>query len=123
LASGRTLHEEPFRAVVKKPVEAFKGIDFTTAPKLLGFVSTKAKPTSEVLLESPDATQPEPILARWQYGLGQTAAFTSDVKDRWAVDWLHWKGYSKFWSQLVRETMRRRDDDSFDFRVQRVNDE
>jgi hypothetical protein len=44
------------------------------------------------------------------------------VKDRWATEWLHWNGYSKFWSQLVRETMRRRDDDSFDFRVKRVND-
>jgi uncharacterized membrane protein/uncharacterized protein YegL len=114
LATGKTLREESFKPVVKKNVEAFKGIDFNAAPPLLGYVATKSKDTSEVLLES---RRKDPILARWQYGLGKTAAFLSDLKDRWAVDWLTWNGYPKFWSQLVRETMRRRDDNEFDFRV------
>jgi Ca-activated chloride channel homolog len=114
--AGQTLHEDAFRAIVKKNVDIFKGIDFRTAPMLQGYVSAKAKPTSEILLE---AHRNRPLLARWQYGLGKSAAFMSDVKDRWAVDWLKWNGYSKFWSQLVRETMRRRNDDSFDFRVRR----
>ena len=34
--------------------------------------------------------QAEPLLARWRQGLGQAVAFTSDVKNRWAVDWLRW---------------------------------
>src|SRR5215813_8449656 len=124
MATGKSLKEEPFKPVVKKTVEAFKGIDFKTAPTLLGYVATKAKDTSEVLLEAPAAgDKPDPLLARWQYGLGKTAAFTSDLKDRWAVEWLKWNGYSKFWSQLVRDTMRRRDDDKFDFRVSRENNE
>ncbi len=114
LATGKTLREESFKPVVKKTVEAFKGIDFNTAPALLGYVATKSKETSEVLLES---KRKDPILARWQYGLGKTAAFLSDLKDRWAVDWLKWNGYPKFWSQVVRETMRRHDNDDFNFRV------
>jgi uncharacterized membrane protein/uncharacterized protein YegL len=120
LATGKTLREEAFKPVVKKNVEAFKGIDFNSAPPLLGYVATKSKDTSEVLLES---RRKDPILARWQYGLGKTAAFTSDLKDRWAVDWLRWNGYPKFWAQLVRETMRRRDDNEFDFRVVKAGDE
>src|SRR5215471_7861228 len=80
LATGKTLREESFKPVVKKSVEAFKGIDFTAAPPLLGYVATKSKDTSEVLLES---RRKDPILARWQYGLGKTAAFLSDLKDRW----------------------------------------
>jgi Ca-activated chloride channel homolog len=120
LATGKTLREESFKPVVKKNVEAFKGIDFEAAPPLLGYVATKSKDTSEVLLES---KRKDPILARWQYGLGKTAAFLSDLKDRWAVDWLRWNGYPKFWSQLVRETMRRRDDNEFDFRVVKDGDE
>jgi hypothetical protein len=36
-----------------------------------------------------------------------TAAFTSDAKSRWAAEWLSWPGYSKFWAQLVRHTMRK----------------
>jgi uncharacterized protein YegL len=120
LATGKTLREESFKPVVKKNVEAFKGIDFEAAPPLLGYVATKSKDTSEVLLES---KRKDPILARWQYGLGKTVAFLSDLKDRWAVDWLRWNGYPKFWSQLVRETMRRRGDNEFDFRVVKDGDE
>jgi Ca-activated chloride channel family protein len=110
------LREQAFKPIVKKSVDAFKGIDFQSAPRLLGYVTTNAKTSAEVLLES---YQNEPLLARWQYGLGRAVAFTSDVKDRWAVDWLSWKGYPKFWSQLVRETMRRREDEEFDMRVER----
>jgi len=119
LALGKTLQEQPFLPAVKKNVDAFKGIDFNSAPRLLGYVVTKAKPTSEVLLA--DSWAGEPLLARWQYGLGKSAMFTSDVKTRWAAEWIGWSGYSKFWSQVVRETMRRRTDESFDFNVVRTN--
>lgn len=117
--TGITLREAPFTPLVKKHVQAFKGIDFTAAPRLLGYVATKSKETSEVLLES---SRGDPVLARWQYGLGKTAAFTSDLKDRWAVDWLRWSGYGKFWSQLVRETMRTRGSGDIDLRVARDGD-
>jgi Ca-activated chloride channel family protein len=49
-------------------------------------------------------------------------AFTSDFKDRWGAEWLRWDSYAKFWSQLVRETMRVHDDDQFDFQVERGAD-
>ncbi len=117
LATGKTLKEDPFKPAVKKDVEIFTGIDFKTAPPLLGYVATKAKNTAEILLEHKTEDRQDPILARWQYGLGTTAVFTSDLKDRWAANWLQWDGYGKFWSQLVRETMRRRDNEDFDFRV------
>jgi Ca-activated chloride channel homolog len=120
LAAGKSLRDESFQTVVKKSVEAFKGIDFKTAPELHGYVSTKAKSTAEILLTTPGD---RPLLARWQYGLGKSAIFSSDVKDRWAADWLTWKGYSKFWGQLLRETVRRRDNDEFDLQVTRDGDE
>jgi hypothetical protein len=119
LATGETLREDPFKAQVKKTVEAFKGIDFQTAPELLGYVRTELKETAEVLLEKQGEDQNDPILARWQYGLGKSVAFTSDLKDRWGGTLLAWNGYGKFWSQLVRQTMRKPDDDRFDLRVQR----
>src|SRR5262249_16823929 len=64
----------------------------------------------------------DPILARWQYGLGRAVMFASDFKDRWGAEWLRWNGYSKFLSQLVRETMRLNESDDFNFRVERAND-
>ncbi|MCS6915560.1 MAG: VWA domain-containing protein [Myxococcales bacterium] len=97
------LVEEAVRVVVQKRAELLDGTGIESAPPLRGYVATKAKPLSETILAS---SLGEPILVRWRYGLGQTAAFTSDVKNRWAVDWLRWPGYGKFFAQLVRSTMR-----------------
>jgi len=120
IASQQTLIEETVEATVASRVEAFTGIDLASAPPLRGYVNTQAKENAEVLLAS-EATAP--ILARWHYGLGKTAAFTSDVKNRWASEWLTWDGYGKFWSQLVRETMKRDEGEEVDFQVERVGDE
>jgi Ca-activated chloride channel family protein len=92
-------------------VEAIEGTGVESAPPLHGYVSTKPKPTSEVILISDLG---EPILARWRHGAGTSVAWTSDVKNRWSVDWIRWGGYPKFWAQLVRTTMRRKVYDSYD---------
>jgi uncharacterized membrane protein len=106
-AARPTLVEAPFSPIVEKSVEMFKGIDFASSPPLQGYLSTRLKETSEALLIS---EEDDPILARWQFGLGRAVAFTSDVKNRWATEWLEWPGYGKFWTQLVRQTMRGSDD-------------
>ena len=97
------LIEERVVPKVSKFVELLDGVQIEQAPPLRGYVSTKAKPLAEVILVSPLG---EPLLARWRQGLGQAVAFTSDAKNRWAVDWLRWPGYAKFWAQLVRSSMR-----------------
>ena len=120
IASQSTLVEEAVQTTVTTSIEAFTDVDLDAAPPLRGYVRTLAKETAEVLIQSESE---DPLLARWRYGLGRTAAFTSDVKNRWAVDWLTWDGYGKFWSQLVRETMRRDGGGELDFVVERVGDE
>ena len=81
------------------------------APPLHGYVTTKPKPTAETILISDLG---EPILARWHHGAGTTVAWTSDVKNRWGVDWIRWGGYPKFWAQVIRSSMRRKVYDSYD---------
>ena len=120
IASQSTLVEEAVETTVITSIEAFTDIDLDAAPPLQGYVRTLAKETAEVLIQSDSEN---PLLARWRYGLGRTAIFTSDVKNRWAVDWLTWDGYGKFWSQLVRETMRRDGGGELEFVVERVGDE
>jgi hypothetical protein len=112
--------EEPFKPVVKRRVDAVQGLDFAKAPPLLGFVSTKAKDGAEVFLATGSGA---PLLARWQYGLGRAVLFTSDLKNRWAADWLEWDGYGKFWSQLTRDTLRRETGEQVAFQVVREGDE
>lgn len=108
--------EESFKPAVRRPMGAFRGVDFAQVPELQGYVSTKPRDTAEVSLVSPNGA---PILARWQYGLGKAVIFTSDVKNRWAAQWLEWPGYGRLWAQLVREIMRRDSGEQLDFRVAR----
>jgi uncharacterized membrane protein/uncharacterized protein YegL len=116
IALEATLVEESFSPKLKREIEALRGIDLEKAPPLKGYVSTLPRDSAEVILEARDE---DPLLARWHYGMGRTVAFTSDVKNRWAADWIHWEGYGKFWSQLVRETARRSRGAEVEFRVDR----
>jgi hypothetical protein len=45
-------------------------------------------------------------LASWTYGLGKAVVFTSDAGKRWANQWTDWQDYDKFFSQIVRWSMR-----------------
>jgi Ca-activated chloride channel homolog len=110
------LGEEPFRPVLKRRMAAFDGVAIEEAPVLKGFVASKARDNAEVLLATPSES---PVLARWQYGLGKAVVFTSDVKNRWASQWLEWPGYGKLWAQVTRDVMRRESGEQLDFRVER----
>ncbi len=105
-ASKSAIDEQPFLPQVVRATHALAGIDLQSAPFLLGYVMTRPKPTCEVILATEKG---DPLLAWWRYGLGMTAAFTSDAKNRWAAEWITWPGFGKFWTQVVRQTMRKSD--------------
>ncbi len=50
----------------------------------------------------------DPLLAFWPVGLGRTAVFASDVKDRWGSAWVSWRGYAPFFASVVRAIQRPR---------------
>jgi Ca-activated chloride channel homolog len=110
-AQKSQLVEDLIHVRVAKKVEAIEGTNIESAPALHGYVTTKPKPTAETILISDLG---EPILARWRYGAGTSVAWTSDVKNRWSVDWIRWGGYPKFWAQVVRSSMRRKVYDSYE---------
>ena len=108
--------EEYFQPRVAAPADFLRGVDVASAPFLHGYVATKLKPPpAQQILESELA---EPILARWHVGLGWTLAWTSDVKNLWAVEWLRWPEWGRFWGQLVREHMRQKKRQVFDMRAE-----
>ena len=102
-AAKSSLQETPFQVHVVRPADFLAGVPLDTAPYLLGQVLVKVKPTAELWLTS---DRGDPLLATWRYGLGQAAAFTSDARNRWAVEWLRWEGFGKFWVQLTRKLRR-----------------
>lgn len=100
---GESIVETTFQAQRSAASALTAGVAFERSPPLHGYVAVRAKGVSEVLLE---ATQDKPLLVTTQYGLGRTVAFMSDVKNRWAAQWLDWPGYGRLWAQVVRGVAR-----------------
>ncbi|MDO8684835.1 MAG: glutamine amidotransferase, partial [Armatimonadota bacterium] len=96
--------EEPFIPAMDPSAPELSGINPSSVPPLLGYVTTSPKPAANIAMVS---HKKDPILATWQYGLGRSAAFTSDCKSRWSARWLTWPDYTKFWAQVARSTMRK----------------
>lgn len=103
------LVEETFTPAVVSHSDIIEGFD-EGFPTLDGFVVTSSRPEAETIMVT---HRQDPLLAQWRYGLGKTVAFTSDAKSRWAGQWVSWENYAKFWSQLVRWTIRSSDEDQF----------
>ena len=102
---ARTLVEEhTFVPSIRQDHEVLRGIELEELPPLRGYVLAYPKPAAEVLLVSDKA---DPVLAVWRYGLGRTAAFTSDLRGRWGKAWVEWAEFGKFAGQLVRWTQRK----------------
>ncbi len=118
-ASKSAIDEQPFIPQVIRATHTLADIDMESAPFLLGYVMTRPKPTSEVILATEKG---DPLLVWWRYGLGMTAAFTSDAKSRWAAEWMTWPGYGKFWTQVIRQVMRKSDTRGIQVRTQRTGD-
>lgn len=70
-------------------------------PSIHAYIATSPKQTAEMALQS---TEGDPVLARWQYGLGRSVAWTSDVKGEWSPYWASWEENSHFWNQIVSWT-------------------
>jgi len=87
------------------PSQILDGIE--AVPSLQGYVLTSLKETGlveDILNTVPkEAEQGEtdPVLAVWHYGLGTTAAFTSDLSPNWGANWVNWEQYQAFVKQLL----------------------
>lgn len=100
--------------VLPTPSPATAGLP--TPPPLLGVNLTRAKQEPTITLAM-STRQGEPLLAHWNAGVGQVAAFTSDAQ-RWAAPWINWPGYEQFWGQLARAMSRSNEDPGLAMRVQ-----
>lgn len=103
--TGSTAIEKPSAPLITKRAEVLEGVGLETAPALKGYVKYQAKPTAETLLSMDAGQTKDPLLTRWQFGLGRAAVFASDAKSRWAEPWLAWPGYDKFWNNLLRDLL------------------
>jgi len=95
------------------PHPVLKGIE--EIPPIDGYVITTARPNPAVSVLTVPGDEPtegdggpenDPLLAIWQYGLGKTAAYTSDLSNNWSSEWTSWSQYEAFVTQLVTDVAR-----------------
>lgn len=96
---GRRPSSIPTTAHVARPSSALKGVPWSRAPALGGYVPSQLRAGAEALLVT-DAG--EPLLARSRHGLGWSVAWTSDLQPRWATAWLRWRHFGRAIAQIVR---------------------
>lgn len=119
--TGRMIREEAFEPKLVEKHPMLRDWQDGVAPPLLGYVKTNRKATAQVPLVTDTG---DPLLAHWRFGLGKVTAFTSDCKSRWAALWVgDWEGYSRLWSQILRETARAPQGLNMDLRLDEVGSE
>ncbi len=96
MAGKKYLNNVTFYPRVTADSPIITGLD--ALPELDGYVATSKKDQGKVILSGPDD---DPILASWQYGLGRSVAFTSDMKGIWSEKWLAWDANQNFWTNAV----------------------
>jgi uncharacterized membrane protein len=98
--SGQQIVEEDFFPILTSSSPILRGLE-DGLPQLRGYNGTTAKSAAQTVLVS---SRDDPVLAQWQYGLGRSVAWTSDAQGRWALNWVGWTGFNKFFSQMVSWT-------------------
>jgi Ca-activated chloride channel family protein len=118
--TGTTAVEKPIKASVKHASDLLDKVDAEHAPDLLGYVRFETKPTADEILAA-DGT--DPLLVRWQYGVGRAAIFASDAKSRWASSWLTWPGFDRLWTNIFRDLLPHGDESEALTRYDGANEE
>ncbi len=98
-ASKSAIKEEPFSVHSVGRSGFLQGLNLEKAPFLLGYVMTRPRPGVQILLLTETG---DPLLASGRFGLGRSVAFSSDISPRWSSEWMSWRDYGKFWSQILR---------------------
>ncbi|MED5508558.1 MAG: hypothetical protein VX684_12070 [Planctomycetota bacterium] len=79
-----------------------------SVPSVRGFVLTvdrdEGRAQTPMTVRSSDSD--DPLMAYWNYGLGKSIAFTSDLSARWSASWIAWEGFQGFCEQSLRWLMR-----------------
>jgi hypothetical protein len=80
---------------------------FTAVPSIDGYVLTAPREglaQTPILISTEDGR--DPLFANWNYGLGRTVAYTSDLSALWGARWASWDRFQAFWEQAIRWSMR-----------------
>lgn len=77
-------------------------VETNSIPNLAGYVETKARPGSTVLLETTE--QSHPIVSTWRYGLGRVTAVGTEPVGEGTRPWANWPDYGQALARILERT-------------------
>jgi Mg-chelatase subunit ChlD len=98
-AGSQSIIRGEFSPIQTRPSPIMQGFAPEDLPPLQGYDFAEAKPDAQVILTS---TRNDPVLAKWQLGLGRVVAWTADDGTDFAIGWPQWERYDEFWANVVR---------------------
>lgn len=99
LSSNTYLINENFTPIVTSNDAVIRDVVANGLPELKGYVATTPKERSIQLLQSHYG---DPILCHWQYGLGKTVVWTSDVTGEWSGNYSGWENTQLLWHNIIQ---------------------
>ncbi|MHC4968119.1 MAG: VWA domain-containing protein [Planctomycetota bacterium] len=80
---------------------------FARVPAVDGYVLTAPREGHSLIpIVNPTTEGNDPIYAYWNYGLGKSVAYMSDLTGLWGGHWVSWGEFRSFWEQSFRWVMR-----------------
>ncbi|MFT8319466.1 MAG: VWA domain-containing protein [Bacillus sp. (in: firmicutes)] len=119
MASRTYIEDNPFYPIIQNGY-SWTNLFQDGVPRMNAYIATTPKGQAQVpiLSEKKDA-----VLAEWQYGLGKTVAFTSDINGGWNGDWSRWSKWGSFVNKMVTETLPQYDSDPYSVSVEKRDEQ
>ncbi|MBA4536196.1 VWA domain-containing protein [Bacillus aquiflavi] len=117
IAARTYIEDNPFYPNVQ-PYPEWLSLFQAGIPEMNAYIATTPKPKAQVQILSEKG---DPILASWQYGLGATFAFTSDVSGKWTGDFASWSNWPQFVNKVVTSTLPKYDREPFHLSLKKQN--
>lgn len=99
LSTNEYLINEEFIPVIKSNDVLIRDFANEGFPSLYGYIATTAKDRSIAVLDTHNG---DPLLYYWQYGLGKTVAWSSDVTGEWSSNYSNWENFQAMWHNIIK---------------------
>jgi len=101
-AGSQAVIRGAFRPIQTQPSPILSDFAPSDLPVLDGYDFAEAKSDAQVILTS---DRDDPVLTKWQFGLGRVVAWTADNGSDFAAQWSTWDRYDEFWAAMLGWTL------------------
>ncbi|GAA0320435.1 VWA domain-containing protein [Bacillus carboniphilus] len=117
MATKTYIEDQPFYPTITRyAIEGLASTFGNGIPQMNAYIAVSEKDKAQTILIS---EKDDPILSVWQYGLGRTVAFTSDVTGKWSGHWPSWDKWSDFWVRTINWTFPNAEASTFQMDIKR----